>query len=205
MFLPKAYNFLVSILCAFLLLACSDSPTLNPLTDNDIILAFGDSLTVGVGTSENNNYPTVLALLSDMQVVGSGVSGEETTQGLQRLPRVLDDVQPSLVILLEGGNDILRNRSVQQIKSNLASMIEIIQSREIDVLLVGVPEKKLFSDVAPLYEELAEEYQLVLADDQLSSLLRNNEYKSDAVHLNSQGYRMLAESIHNLLVKHGAL
>jgi len=75
----------------------------------------------------------------------------------------------------------------------------------VQVVLIGVPEKKLFSDVVPLYEELAEQYNLVFADDLLSGLLRDNEYKSDAVHLNQQGYRVMAESILQLLVKHGAL
>ena len=133
------------------------------------------------------------------------MSGEETKQGLVRLPEVLDQFQPSLVVLLQGGNDILRNRNLQQTKQNLANMIELMQSRSIDIVLVGVPEKKLFSDVAPFYEQLASEYDLVFVDDLLSDLLRNKEYKSDAVHLNKQGYRILAESIHQMLVKHGAL
>lgn len=191
--------------CCLLLFACSESHTLNPLAEDSVILAFGDSLTVGVGTSQQYSYPIVLGELTGRQVIASGVSGEETSQGLQRLPDVLDDTQPSLVVLLEGGNDILRNRNVRQIKDNLANMIQLIQARGVDVVLIGVPEKKLFSDVAPLYEELAEEYRLVLVRDELSSLLRKNEYKSDAVHLNKKGYRVLAETINDTLVKHGAL
>ncbi len=190
--------------CIFLY-ACSESLSLTPLSQDDVILAFGDSLTVGVGASESYSYPVVLAQLSGLEVIASGVSGEETAQGLLRLPQVLDDVQPTLVVLLEGGNDILRNRNKHQIKNNIASMIELMQARGIDVILVGVPEKKLFSDAAPFYAELADEYQLVLMEDVLSDLLRDNNYKSDAVHLNQKGYRVLAESIYALLVKFGAL
>ena len=189
----------------FLLCACAESKSLTPLASDDVILAFGDSLTVGVGAAESLAYPAVLARLTDRSVISAGVSGEETSQGLKRLPSVLDEVQPNLVILLEGGNDILRNRNLQQTKNNLAKMIELIQDRGIELILVGVPEKKLFSDVAPFYQELANEYELVFAEDNLSDLLRNNEYKSDPVHLNQQGYRLLAESFHELLVEHGAL
>lgn len=196
--------FVLALICCAFLSACSEQRRLNPLIHGDVILAFGDSLTVGVGVSESHNYPAVLEELTGHQVIEAGVSGEETSQGLTRLPKVLDEVQPNLVVLLEGGNDILRNRNKQTIKHNLASMIEIIQSRGIDIILIGVPEKKLFSDVAPFYQELADEYDLVLADEILSDLLRDNEYKSDAVHLNRQGYRELAESIHGLLLKHGA-
>lgn len=193
------------VICLLFLQACSESISLTPIPRDGVILAFGDSLTVGVGTSSAYSYPAVLAELSGYKVVGAGVSGEETTQGLIRLPKVIDEVNPDLLILLEGGNDILRNKNVHNTKQNLAAMIELAQSRNVQVVLIGVPEKKIFSDVAPLYEELAEQYHLVFADDLLSGLLRDNEYKSDAVHLNQQGYRMMAESIHKLLVKHGAL
>jgi len=193
------------IVCLLFLQACSDSNALAPIPQNGVILAFGDSLTVGVGTSETYSYPTVLAQLTGRKVVAAGVSGEETTQGLLRLPKVIDEVNPGMLILLEGGNDILRNRDLQKTKQNLAAMIELAQTRGVQVVLVGVPEKKIFSSVAPLYEELAEQYGLVIADDLLSDLLRDNQYKSDAVHLNQQGYRVMAESIHQLLIKHGAL
>ncbi len=193
------------IVCLLLLQACSDSNSLATIPQDGVILAFGDSLTVGVGTTDAYSYPAVLAQLSGRKVIGAGVSGEETTQGLIRLPLVIDEVNPDLLILLQGGNDILRNKNLHNTKQNLAAMIELAQARSIQVVLIGVPEKKIFSDVAPLYEELAEQYSLVFADDLLSGLLRDNEYKSDAVHLNQQGYRVMAESIHRLLVKHGAL
>lgn len=193
------------IVCLLFLQACSDSISLTPIPQDGVILAFGDSLTVGVGTSDAYSYPTVLAQLSGRKVVGAGVSGEETTQGIIRLPAVMDKTDPNLLILLQGGNDILRNKNLHNTKKNLAAMIELAQARGVQVVLIGVPEKKIFSDVAPLYEELAEQYGLVFADDLLSGLLRDNEYKSDAVHLNQQGYQVLAESIHQMLVKHGAL
>ncbi len=193
------------IFCLLFLQACSDSVSLTPIPQDGVILAFGDSLTVGVGTSDAYSYPTVLSQLSGREVVSAGVSGEETTQGIIRLPTVMDETNPNLLILLQGGNDILRNKNLHNTKKNLAAMIELALARGVQVVLIGVPEKKIFSDVAPLYEELAEQYGLVFADDLLSGLLRDNEYKSDAVHLNQQGYRVLAESIHQLLVKHGAL
>ena len=185
--------------------ACSDAPSLRYIPQDGIILAFGDSLTVGVGASDATSYPVVLAQLSNRKVVSAGISGEETRAGLARLPSVLDEATPNLLLLLEGGNDILRNKNLQQTKQNLAAMIELAQARGIEVMLIGVPAKKLFSDVHPLYEELADEYKLVFADDLLSSLLRSNKYKSDAVHLNDQGYRAMAESLHTMLIEYGGL
>ena len=187
------------------LCSCSDAPSLRYLPENAVILAFGDSLTVGVGASQANSYPGVLAQLAERNVVNAGVSGEETAQGLNRLTGVLKQLQPDLLLLLEGGNDILRNRDLRQTRQNLAAMIELAHSMEVEVVLIGVPEKRLFSNVAPLYEELADQYKVVLIDNLVASLLRKSRYKSDAIHLNEQGYRMMAESIYEVLVDRGAL
>lgn len=187
------------------LLACSGAPSLSYLPENAVVLAFGDSLTAGMGASAANSYPSVLSQLAERNVVNAGVSGEETAQGVKRLAGVLRQVNPDLLLLLEGGNDILRNRDLRRTKQNLAAMIELAHSMEIEVVLIGVPEKRLFSSVAPLYEELADQYKIVLIDNLLASLLRKSQYKSDAVHLNKQGYRVMAESIYAVLVDRGAL
>ena len=187
------------------LLACSGAPSLSYLPENAVVLAFGDSLTAGMGASAANSYPSVLSQLAERNVVNAGVSGEETAQGAKRLAGVLRQVNPDLLLLLEGGNDILRNRDLRRTKQNLAAMIELAHSMEIEVVLIGVPEKPLFSSVAPLYEDLADQYKIVLIDNLLASLLRKSQYKSDAVHLNKQGYRVMAESIYAVLVDRGAL
>ena len=196
---------IASLIFTVFLLACSDSPSLGYISEDRVILAFGDSLTVGVGAPTKDSYPSVLARLSDRHVINAGVSGEVTKEGLTRLPAVLDEHQPELVVLLHGGNDILRSRDIEQAKSNLSAMINMIESQGADVVLIGVPEKKLFSSVAPIYEELANEHGVVFIDDTLSGLLRNNEFKSDPIHLNAAGYSKLAEEIHQKLVEGGAL
>lgn len=192
------------IIVALTLTSC-EQRTISKIPKNGIILAFGDSLTVGIGTAHTTNYPTVLAKLSGRTVINSGVSGEVTAQGLLRLPEMIAQTDPQLIVLLEGGNDILRNTAHRRIKSNLAAMIETAQENQIEVVLIGVPAKNILFTVAPFYKELADEYSLVYAEDLLSNLLRNPRYKSDAIHLNQQGYRILAESIHELLLSRGAL
>ncbi|MFC3152311.1 arylesterase [Litoribrevibacter euphylliae] len=193
------------ILCTVFLVACSDSGQLTPLSKHDVIVAFGDSLTEGVGTDKANAYPAVLEELTGQGVINAGISGEMTAQGLTRFEKTLEDYQASLVILLEGGNDILRNRSSTQTKQNLAKMIEIAHRNDIQVLLVGVPQKQLFSDTAPFYLELAEEYQVPLEAELVSDLLRSPQYKSDPIHLNAAGYRKLAEGLYQRLIDEGAI
>jgi len=192
------------LLAALLLQGCAE-PKLSPVPIDGTVLAFGDSLTLGVGARSRDSYPSVLSALGGRRVVNAGVSGETTDLGLARLQDTLPKVNPDLLLLLEGGNDILRARDPADTKSNLAAMVELARNQGVEVVLVGVPDKLLFSDSASFYEELAEQYELVFDGETLAGLLRRSDYKSDAVHLNSQGYRMLAEAIHELLAERGAL
>jgi len=194
--------FLISIF--YVLTACSDKP-LQAISDSDIILAFGDSLTAGYGVSPKNSYPSVLAELTGLTVINAGVSGETTSQGLARFSQVVDEHKPKLIILLEGGNDILQNLDFAQAKQNLSLMIQEAKARDISIVFLGVPEKNLFSSAAPFYSELAEEHNLVFEKELIAKLLKSPKLKSDSVHLNAQGYRKMAEELYDILKSNGAL
>lgn len=196
-------NAVMGLLC-LLLVGCGESE-FRPLGAGETILAFGDSLTEGRGVNPAQSYPSVLATLSGHPVINAGVSGELSEAGRARLPALLVQHRPALVILLEGGNDILRGSGEEALKANLAAMIEMVQGSGAQLLLVGVPRKSLFADGAPLYGELADQYRLVLDNESIGELLRSPALKSDAVHFNEQGYRTLAERLHGLLQERGAL
>jgi acyl-CoA thioesterase-1 len=184
--------------------ACS-SPELDSIGYKGTILAFGDSLTVGVGADKKNSYPSVLAELSGLTVINAGVSGETTGGGAKRLPGELDRHSPDLLLLIEGGNDILKNQDHDSIKENLGIMIQAAKSRGVQVVLFGIPRKSLFSESAPFYQELANENQLVFDDSLVVDLLHTPSLKADQIHLNKAGYRKMAESIYELLKEKGAV
>lgn len=188
------------------LMGCGEkSQALTALPQDAVILAFGDSLTEGVGAKSEDSYPTELARLSGLKVINAGISGETTSEGLQRLEELLIGERPKLMVLLEGGNDILRNQRASRTKENLAQMIEIANQQEVQVVLLGVPSKNLFSGSASFYAELAEEYKLVFDGELIRNLLLSPSYKSDSVHLNASGYAALAERVHSILKDNGAL
>ena len=189
----------------FVLTACSPPATLEPIAEGGTILAFGDSLTVGYGVSAASSYPAVLAELTGLHVINAGVSGETSDRGLERLPDALDSAEPDLLVLIHGGNDILQNRSLAELEANLGAMIELAHSRGVPVVLIGVPQKALFSNSAPLYEALAEHYQLAFDAELIADLQRSPAMKSDHVHFNANGYRAMAEAIYALLEENGAL
>ena len=190
---------------ALSLTACSKELELTPLADSATVLAFGDSLTAGLGVPATAAYPVVLQSLSGRTVINAGVSGELTAEGLQRLPDLLLEHDPDLMILLEGGNDILQNRPIAAAKANLSAMITLAKNQGAEVVLVGVPKKSLLASTAEIYSELAEEHQIPLEKNIVGSLLKKPAMKSDSVHFNTAGYKALAEAIHELLQESGAL
>ncbi|MFY8300948.1 arylesterase [Pseudoalteromonas sp. SS15] len=196
---------ILSLLFIFFLTGCSDAPKLTRLQQHDVILAFGDSLTQGVGVSKQHSYPSVLESLSGVKVINAGVSGETTNEGLNRFADVIEQHAPSIVILLEGGNDILQNKNLDETQANLNDMIGIAQSYGVEVVLIGVPQKSLFSSSAPLYQALADKHHIVFEPSLIAKLMKKPSMKSDYIHFNRAGYAAMAESIHQLLKDNGAL
>lgn len=200
----KVKKVVALLLLSMLLTACS-SPQLSKLQQGDVVLAFGDSLTYGYGVDKTESYPSALQELSGLQVINAGISGETTSQGLKRLETVLTKHQPKLVILLEGGNDLLRKVPTGVTHSNLRRMIQIIRASGAEVILVGVPEKKLFGSSLPLYSELSDELDVPLEEDIVANLMKRPSMKSDYVHFNAKGYQEMANAIYELMAESGAI
>ena len=193
-------------LLLLLLCACNAKPpTLPRLDANDVILAFGDSLTYGTGAGEHQSYPALLQQLIQRSVVRAGVPGETTIQGLARLPEAIEEHAPKLVLLCMGGNDMLQKVAPATIRANLRAMIELVRKRGANVVLIGVPEPKLFSDPPKFYGELARELGLPYEGDVFDDVLHDQSLKSDAIHPNAMGYKRVAEALAELLRASGAI
>ncbi len=188
-------------LLLFLSLAgCRDrTPHLTSLDPDAVILAFGDSLTSGYGASSTASYPAILENLTGYRTVNAGRPGELSTEGLKRLPKLLQRYQPDLVILCHGGNDLLRRHDSTLTATNLRRMIEAVQSSEAEVVLLGVPQPGLWLRAAPFYQEIADEYGIPYNNKILPEILSSRELKSDAIHPNAAGYRQLAETLAQLI------
>ena len=191
-----------AVMCSLILAlgnSCGHRPAIKPLHSDSVIVAFGDSLTSGAGVEQINSYPSVLERILHHKVINAGVPGEVSEAGLSRLPNIISEYSPSLVILCHGGNDLLLQTDHEQIKNNLSRMIELLKRSGIDVIIIGVPEPKLFHSTAKFYVNLAKEYDLPYEGKILNKILSNRSMKSDRIHPNAEGYRVLAESIAALI------
>ena len=178
----------------------SAGPTLT-LSSESLLLAFGDSITYGTGAPVDSSYPVLLEAMLGMKVINSGVPGETISEGLERLPGVLEKYSPRMVILCEGGNDLLRGREEDEIERDLRSMVSILQERDIDVMVIGVPSTRLTLSVPGLYRRVARDLSVLYEGKILRKVLSNAALKSDYIHPNGDGYRMMAEKIAELIEK----
>jgi lysophospholipase L1-like esterase len=195
----------VGALFLTLLSACGQKAKLPPLAPDAIVVAFGDSLTYGTGAREEDSYPAQLARLLGRKVVREGIPGEVSAAGLKRLPEVLEEHHPRLLILCHGGNDFLQRLPRAQAADNVRSMIRFARDRGIDVVLIGTPEPGFTVTPPDFYRELAKEFRIPYEGDVLGKVLRDSALKSDQVHPNAQGYRLVAERVAELLRKSGAI
>jgi lysophospholipase L1-like esterase len=187
------------------LAACGGPPRLPRLAPDAVVLAFGDSLTFGIGANVRESYPARLEALIGRKVVSAGVPGEVSAAGLARLPSALEEAKPQLVILCEGGNDFLQKLGETQAADNIRAMVRLAKAQGAQVVLIGVPKPGLLPSTPDFYEDIAKEFRLPYEDSALRKILSDNGLKSDLVHPNARGYARLAEAIAGLLRKTGAV
>ncbi len=187
------------LLLIFMLKEEQDVPSKEPPVYHNIV-AFGDSLTFGFGATPSQSYPTQLSEHLGVAVHNAGINGELSAEGLRRLPYLLEDIKPDLVILCHGGNDIIQQHSRSELEANIEKMVQLILSCGSAVLLVGVPNFSLMGlEVLPLYKRIAQRYDLMFEEDILVDVLSRHELRSDVIHPNAKGYANMADGLYAML------
>ena len=155
-------------------------------------VAFGDSLTQGYGAGAGTDYPTQLGKLFGFPIQNFGVAGETSSDGLKRIAEV-ESIDPRVVLLCFGGNDVLQGLSPEQMFANLSAMIDRLQARGSFVVLIGIRGAGLLGDKnADGFKKLAAEKQVKHVSNMLDGLLTEPKFMSDYVHPNEAGYGRIA-------------
>jgi len=169
------------------------------------ILAFGDSLTAGLGLPAEAAFPSRLeARLKaeglGLRVVNAGNSGDTTKDGLARLDWALAE-KPDIVILELGANDALRGIDPKTVRANLDAMITKIQASGANVLLMGMQAPPNWGAdyqyaFDRIYPELARTHGVTLYPFFLEGVAMDPKLNQpDGLHPNEAGVAVLVDRI----------
>jgi acyl-CoA thioesterase-1 len=170
------------------------------------LLVLGDSLSAAYGLPAEEGWVSLMEQelkqrrLAD-KVINASISGETSSGGLQRLPRLLADYRPDLVLLELGANDGLRGTPLQVMEQNLRRMVELSQAAGAEVILIGIrippnygPQytQRFYS----IYPDLAQEYQLPLVPFLLEGVaLKPQLMQSDGLHPTAAAQPILLQTV----------
>jgi acyl-CoA thioesterase-1 len=174
-----------------------------------LLVCFGDSLTAGYGTDPGESYPDDLQRLLDAggykyRVVNSGISGNTTKDGVERMARVVAK-HPRLVVLEFGGNDGLRGLPIEQTQANLETMIEYLQQSGAEVALAGItlpPDygADYIAKFNAMFPALAKKYHVRLLPFLLAGVYGvPGDMQEDATHATAKGNKQVAVNVAKLV------
>ena len=173
------------------------------------IVCFGDSLTAGYGTEAGQTYPDYLQEQLDKQgysyrVINSGVSGNTTKDGVERVQRVIA-LKPALVVVEFGGNDGLRGLRIADTRDNLDRILSALTASGTKVVIAGIT---LPPDYGPdyirrfneTYSLLAKKYHVPMLPFLLKGVFGvDGMMQSDRTHATAAGNRIVAQNVLGLI------
>ena len=170
-----------------------------------VILALGDSLTAGFGVAQEESFPSRLQVKINeaklgYKIVNAGISGDTTAGGVRRINWLMKH-KPQIVILALGANDGLRGLSVDEMRSNLETMIRISHEHDARVLLAGMKALPNYGEdyqqkFESVFPELADKHDLVYLPFLLEGVAGVREFtRPDGIHPTASGYKIVAELV----------
>jgi acyl-CoA thioesterase-1 len=177
-----------------------------------VVVAFGDSLTAGFGAEPGNSYPDFLQKDLDRAglhwyVINAGVSGDTTTDGVNRLGEVLA-YKPRIVIVEFGGNDGLRGLPIETTRANLDQMLMTLQGAGVKVILAGMTLPPNYGPdyirtFEQIYRDLAAKYKVTRIPfllERVATVATRNLMQRDGLHPTGPGNAIVAETVMRYLM-----
>lgn len=200
--------FAVLALITASLAACGDDNDVAPSKPAVQVLAFGDSLVVGVGTTGGNNFVSLLSSRVGVSIHNAGRSGDTTSSALSRLQTDVLSRQPEIVIVLLGGNDLLRGVPLSQRVANITSIVTQIRATGATVILVGLGNGPIdpYNGALP---GIAAQTGSVHVPGILEGIFGVPSLMADTIHPNNAGHQIMADrlepSLRAALAQHAAI
>jgi acyl-CoA thioesterase-1 len=168
-----------------------------------VILVMGDSLSAAYGIEQEAGWVRLLdaRLGTTAEVINASISGETSSGGTSRLPELLGQHEPDIVLLELGGNDGLRGLPPTQFEANMRRMIEMSLAADAEVVLLGI-------DIPPNYGQayrnaftevfirLADDYDLPLLPFLLEDIALVDELmQDDGLHPTAEAQPIILDNI----------
>lgn len=164
------------------------------------IICFGDSMTFGYGVNQGEDYPTILSKMLGSPVINKGIDGDTTSEALSRFKSDVLDRDPLLVIIEFCGNDFLKQIPKETTINNIKMMVEMAQAKGAMVAIVDISAGLFFADYKRLYRTLAQETDSIFIPSVLSGIITNPSMKSDFLHPNAIGYKIVAQRVYRAIL-----
>ncbi|WP_052151536.1 arylesterase [Paraglaciecola arctica] len=172
------------------------------------LLILGDSLSAAYGLKQEQGWVSLLQDAwqdQEINIVNAAISGETTDGALARLPRLLEQHQPTHIYVELGGNDGLQGHPVNKMRDNLQKIIQLSQTSEVKVILqqmqiptnYGKRYTQMFSNT---YVDLATKHDLVLLPFFLENIaLDKNLMQRDGIHPTAEAQIVIAKEMQKAL------
>ncbi len=171
-------------------------PIENRYATGDVVVALGDSLTYGTGAQRGEDWPSIVSRRCNCTIINKGVPGETSAEAYERLESDVLALDPKIVIVELGGNDILQRLPREQMFQNLRQIVDEIQDSGAMVVILGLNGFPLGGDLASGYSQLARETGSIYVPNILGGIFSNPKLKSDQLHPNAAGYEVMANKIY---------
>ncbi|MDR0646382.1 MAG: GDSL-type esterase/lipase family protein [Elusimicrobiota bacterium] len=174
--------------------AC-EAKLLNINNNGTDIIAFGDSLSAGYGADKESSYPAALAAMINAPVINLGVSGDTARQGANRKSDILK-YNPYMVLIEFGGNDAMRGRPFAETQNALEEIIDYVHKAGAIAVVVDTGGNFKMSPYGKMMKRLAKTKNALFIPKIMDGIFYNPALKSDAIHPNEKGYKIIAEKIY---------
>jgi len=159
------------------------------------IICFGDSITFGYGAEPGEDYPKAMCPLLDYPIMNAGVDSDTTIRGLERFQEEVIDKEPLLVIIEMGGNDFLKKVPMETTMNNVSTMIDRAQESGAMVAIADISSGMFLREYRSRFARLAKEKNVIFIPEILRGIITNPSMKSDFIHPNAAGYKIIAQKI----------
>lgn len=164
-----------------------------PAQEHYEVIAFGDSLTEGLGSEDLKGYVGYLEEYTGVPIFNQGVRRDTTTDLLARIDRDVLEHHPRVVIMTIGGNDLIHVTPYETILHNLESLFKKLTDAGITVIFAEVTDNTLFKKYNQQVKSLADRYGVVYIPRTMEHVFWNLRSKFDPLHPDDRGYVTMGE------------